>query len=87
MLVNLNSLLYIYITNYTLLFACNSNSTFKTAVNAAVSFVKLGKAMTQKLIFTGKVDVFLAEELHNLLAGKLVAVFVSRSLHDIAKLG
>ena len=74
-------------TNYTLFFAGNSNLALKTAVDAAVSFVKLGEAMTQQLIFADKVEVFLAEELHNLLAGKLVAVFVSRSLHDIAKLG
>ena len=74
-------------TDYAFIFACNRNFTFKTAVDAAISFVKLGEAMTQQLIFAGKVDVFLAEELHNLLAGKFVAIFISRSLHDIAKLG
>ena len=74
-------------TNYTLLLACNRNFAFKTAVDATVSFVKLGEAMTLKLVLAGKVDVFLAEKLHNLLAGKLVAIFISRSLHDVAKLG
>ena len=74
-------------TNYTLFFASNRNFAFKTAVDAAVSFVKLGEAMTQQLIFTGKVDIFLAEELQNLLTGQLIAIFISCSLHDIAKLG
>ena len=49
-------------TNYTLIFACNRNFTLKTAVDAAVSFIKLGETMTQQLIFAGKVDVFLAEK-------------------------
>ena len=56
-------------------------------MDAAISFVKLGEAMTQKLVLANKVDVLLAEKLHNLLAGKLIAIFISRSLHDIAKLG
>ena len=74
-------------TNYTLFFASNSNFTLKTAVDAAISFVKLCEAITQKLVLANKVNVFLAEKLHNLLTGQLIAIFISCSLHDIAKLG
>ena len=56
-------------------------------MDTAVCFVQLGEAMTPKLVLAGKVDVFLAEKLHNLLTGQLIAIFISRSLHDIAKLG
>ena len=41
-------------TNYTLFFASNRNFTFKTAVDAAVSFIKLGETMTQQLILPAK---------------------------------
>ena len=68
-------------------YASNGDSAFKTAMYATIGLVELGEAMAYKSIFALQIDVFLFKEVHNLLAGELVAIGIGSSLHNIAKLG
>ncbi len=63
----------------------NVNCTFKAAVYAAVCFGKFGKAMTQQFVVSHEIDIFLLEQVNDLVLAKFVAVFICCHFNNIAK--